>query len=306
VPGVNSQSRVSMAKTKLAFFILCHKTPKQVIRLVERLRDEDSVFVIHVDSRADQTVYAALKSYSDTHPTQVHLCRQRYRCYWGRFGIVEAALSCARESLGLALPFDHAFLLSGQDYPIKSLTHVRSFLHDHAGTEFIESFPADEPNRWTEAQGAHNALNRVLHWTISFRSRHIQIKWKRRFPFGYRPHGGSMWWCLTRECIVYIDRFIRENPSYTRYFRTVFIPDESFFQSIISNSPFRARIVSDDLRYADWENPNPLYPRTLDSDDFERLMSSPKLIARKFDERSEALVALIDGKLGPMERFARN
>ena len=84
------------------------------------------------------------------------------------------------------------------------------------------------------------------------------------------------------------------------------LPDESFFQSIISNSPFRARIVSDDLRYTDWENPNPLYPRTLDSDDFERLMSSPKLIARKFDERSEALVALIDGKLGPMERFARN
>jgi hypothetical protein len=289
-----------MAKPTLAFFILCHKTPTQVIRLVERLRDEDAVFVIHVDRRADPTVYEALKSYSDAHPTQVRLCRRRYRCYWGRFGIVQASLSCIQEALALELPFDHAFLLSGQDYPIKPPAYVRTFLNDHAGTEFIESFPADEPNRWTKAEGFHNALNRVLHWTISFRSRHIQIKWRRRFPFGYRPHGGSMWWCLTRDCIVYIDRFIREKPAYTRYFRTVFIPDESFFQSIISNSPFRAKIVSDDLRYADWDNPNPLYPRTLDTDDFEKLMASPKLIARKFDQRSEALVALIDQKIGPL------
>jgi len=293
---MNALSRLSMVKPRLAFFILCHKAPAQVIRLVERLRDEGTVFVIHVDRRADPAVYDAIKSFSDGHPAQVRLCRQRYRCYWGRFGIVAAALSCIREALALDLPFDRAFLLSGQDYPIKSLAQIRTFLSDHAGMEFIESFPADEPNRWTEAEGSHNALNRVLHWTLSFRSRHIQIKWRRRFPFGYRPHGGSMWWCLTRECIVYIDRFIRENPSYTRYFRTVFIPDESFFQSIISNSPFRTSIVSDDLRYADWENPNPLYPRTLDTDDFAKLLSSPKLIARKFDERSEALVALIDGK----------
>jgi len=103
-----------------------------------------------------------------------------------------------------------------------------------------------------------------------------------------------MWWCLTRECIIYVDRFIRENPAYKRYFRTVFIPDESFFQSIVSNSPFKTGIVSDDLRYADWENPNPLYPRTLETADFKKLVLSPKLLARKFDERSEELIYLLE------------
>jgi hypothetical protein len=287
-----------MAKTKLAFFILCHKAPHQVIRLVGCLRDENSSFVVHVDKRAERTVYDTLKSFADTLPSQVHLCEQRYRCYWGRFGIVEATLGCVQEAIALALPFDRAFLLSGQDYPIKSMASIRKFLDDHAGLEFIESFPADEPNRWTEAEGAHNALNRVLDWTISFRSRHIQIKWKRRFPFGYRPHGGSMWWCLTRESLVYVDRFIRENKPFTRHFRTVFIPDESFFQSILSNSPYKDRIVSDDLRYTDWENPNPLYPRTLDASDFATLMKSKKLFARKFDERSLELLALIDREVG--------
>ena len=289
-----SRSKATMATTKLAFFILCHKTPQQVIRLVERLHDDNSVFVIHVDKRAVQEVYDTLKSFSDKHPAHVHLCRQRHRCYWGRFGIVEATLSCIREALRLNLPFDHAFLLSGQDYPIKSLSDIRAFLDDHVSEEFIESFPADEPNRWTEAEGEHNALHRVLHWTISFRSRHFRIKLRRRFPFGFRPHGGSMWWCLTKDCVLYIDRFVRENPAYARYFRAVFIPDESFFQSIVSNSPYKGRIISDDLRYIDWENPNPHYPRTLESDDFDLLMASSKLIAQKIDERSQELLSLID------------
>jgi hypothetical protein len=103
-----------------------------------------------------------------------------------------------------------------------------------------------------------------------------------------------MWWCLTKDCVLYIDRFVRENPAYARYFRTVFIPDESFFQSIISNSPYKGRIISDDLRYTDWENPNPHYPRTLEPEDFDLLMTSSKLIARKIDERSQELLSLID------------
>ena len=106
-----------------------------------------------------------------------------------------------------------------------------------------------------------------------------------------------MWWCLTKECVAYIDRFVQEHPAYIRYFRKVFIPDESFFQSIVSNSPYSDRVISDDLRYTDWENPNPLYPRTLESSDFARLMASPKLLARKFDDRSQELLGHMDSEM---------
>jgi hypothetical protein len=286
-----------MTKPKLAFFLLCHKMPEHVIRLIDRLRDVDSFFVVHVDKRAERSVYDTLKEFSDKFPGQVYLCRKRYRCYWGRFGIVQGTLSCIRETMGQELPFDRAFLLSGQDYPIKSISHIRNFLSENAGYEFIESFAAEEPNRWSEAGGEYSAVNRVLFWTIFFRSRYIQIKWRRRFPLGFRPYCGSTWWCLTRECVNYLDTFVRDNPSFLRYFRTVFIPDEAFFQSILSNSPYRDKIVSDDLRYADWLNPNPMYPRTLETNDLERLMSSPKLFARKFDFRSQQLLALIDKKI---------
>jgi hypothetical protein len=284
-----------MAKPRLAYFILCHRMPEQVIRLINRLRDPDSAFVVHVDKRSDPGVHKALTNFCRTTPN-VHLSK-RYRCYWGRFGIVQATISCIREALRLDLPFDRAFLLSGQDYPIKTISQIRDFLSRNEGHEFIESFALEEPNRWSEAAGEYNAINRVLFWTIFFRSRYIHLKWTRQFPFGFRPHGGSQWWCLTRECIVYLDTFIREHPSYVRYFKTTFIPDEAFFQSILSNSPYRDKILSDDLRYADWQHPNPSYPRTLETNDYEQLLSSRKLFARKFDGRSQDLLKVIDERI---------
>src|SRR6266581_4390955 len=109
-----------MVPLKLAYFILCHKAPDHVIRLVDRLRDADSYFVIHVDKRAEPDVFAALRYFSEKTPGRVYLCKQ-FRCYWGGFGIVEATISCIQKAVALRLPFDRAVLLSGQDYPIKTV-----------------------------------------------------------------------------------------------------------------------------------------------------------------------------------------
>jgi Core-2/I-Branching enzyme len=270
-----------MPQIKIAYFILCHKMPEHVIRLINRLRAEGSLFIIHIDKRADPRVYEMLKDFSDNLP-EVHFSK-RHRCYWGRFGIVRATISCIQEAILLDIPFDYAFLLSGQDYPIKTGAQIAAFIAEHPRREFIETFPLDEPNRWSNESPPGNSLNRVKFWTIWFRSRFIQVKGRRRFPLGNRPYGGSQWWCLSRECLMYLDTFVRNHPSFLRFFKWVFVPDEMFFQSILSNSGYRNKIESDDLRYADWQNPNPLSPRTLDMNDFEKLKLSTKLFARKFD-----------------------
>src|SRR4029077_18392690 len=106
------------------------------------------------------------------------------------------------------LPFDYAILLSGQDYPIKTNGHIKLFLSQNMGREFIESFPVDEPNRWSNHGGPFNAVNRVLFWTVFLRSKRIHINFKRKFPLGYRPHEGSQWWCLSRACLEYLNTFI--------------------------------------------------------------------------------------------------
>jgi hypothetical protein len=44
---------------------------------------------------------------------------------------------------------------------------------------------------------------------------------------------GSQWWCLRRSTVSAILAFVRKRPDVLNYFRSVWIPDESFFQTVI-------------------------------------------------------------------------
>ena len=282
-----------MAAIRIAYLILCHKSPEHVIRLISRLRAEGSFFVVHIDKKASPTVSQALHFFS-AHSSDVILA-QRVRCYWGDFNIVQATINCIDEAIASQRPFDYAMLLSGQDYPLKSLRYIQRFLAKNKRREFIEAFRLDHFNRWTTHGNFYNAMNRVQYYTFFIRSHHFHLKIKRRFPFDWLPYGGSQWWCLTHECISYIHQFLLDNPSFVRYFKRVFIPDETMFQSIVANSSFAKNIFGADLRYVDWINPNPDYPRILDGSDFAKLKNSPHLIARKFDtDKSGELLNHID------------
>jgi len=282
---------------KVAYLIMGHREPEQILRLIDALRDSAAFFAVHIDKRAPDEVFAPLKEYAGTRP-DLFLTR-RIRCYWGSFGIASAMVECIRTTVECGVHFDYAILLSAQDYPIKSADQITEFLERNKGAEFIECFELAKPNRWTNHAGPYQALNRVQYWTFFLRSRPFHLRIPRRLPFGWQPHGGSQWWGLSRECILYLESTFRTKPEVIRYFRHVFIPDESLFQTVIANEPrFSSRIVCNDLRHIDWERPNPKYPRTLDMEDLERLRVSSKLFARKFERvRSGELLDTVDTEL---------
>jgi hypothetical protein len=120
---------------------------------------------------------------------------------------------------------------------------------------------------------------------------------KRKFPAGYTPHGGWAYWCLSREHVEYVHRFAQAHPSFVKFFRFAKSADEIFFQTVLLNSPFKDRIVNDDLRYVDWSS-NDCSPQILRGADLPKLAASPKLFARKFDAAVDAAVLdLIDKQL---------
>lgn len=277
----------------VAYLILAHTAPQQVLRAIDRLRAPGTVFILHVDARAGDAVYAALVGLPD-----VYLA-PRARCYWGTYGIVQATLNCIDTLLQLAKPFDYAVLLSGQDYPIKSPEAIAAFFSAHAGTEFIEAFALDQPNRWT-AQGApFQAMARVHQYTFTLRSKTLHVKLPRTFYRGWRAHGGSQWWALSRPALEWIVAYLAKHPAFARYYRHTFIPDESMLQTMLANSPFAAQSSSQALHYIDWERPNPKHPRTLDDEDYDRLKAAPELFARKLNEvQSAGLLARLDSNSG--------
>jgi hypothetical protein len=215
----------------------------------------------------------------------------RHPCHWGGFGHVLATLKGIKALLSGGIPFDYAILLTGQDYPIKSNAHLRRFFEVQYPKSFMR---VSEMPR--SSWGPRGGLDRIEYRHVRLYGHHIRLPFKRTFPLGLRPYGGGAYWCLSRQCIEYVGRFVAERPDVVRFFRHVDIPDEIFFHTILMNSPRRDTIVDDNLRYIDWTQGR--RPAILETRDLDALRASPKLFARKFDvHRDENVLDLIDREL---------
>jgi Core-2/I-Branching enzyme len=302
----------------IAYIISVYKYPDQLIRLVQRLNMRTSVFLIHVDKRTDKTQYREMVSGLNHLANVVFL--KRHNCHWGDFGHVRATLKGLAHLFQNEVKFDYLFLLTGQDYPIKSNACIEKFLSEANGKEFISYYAF--PN---ESWGGDGGLRRIELWHFRFladwpfrfldafihlpskREFKSRVKWaiyssvnrmfnKRRLPGNMKPFGGPGYWCITRECAKFINDFTNSNPGFVKFFKYVDIPDEIFFHTIILNSCFAQKVVNDDLRCIDISAGQG--PRIWRKRDFEILIKSKALIARKFDTSIDSeILDLIDAKL---------
>ena len=286
-PYGDSEATARPLPVTVAYLILAHGNPRQLARLVSAL-PRSSPVLIHFDLRAPDAVYKLVRELLGSRPMTYFVRRQR--CWWASFGIVEATINLIQSLNTLDVRYDYATLLSGSDYPIKSNFEIASYLERNSGKEFIESFLLTAPNRWSDDGGYSTSPRRVLGRHFHFRSRIIRLPGLREMPAGLQPYGGSQWWTLSGESIRHIAEFIERTPSIVSFFRGCFAPDESFIQTIVSNSSLARRVTGDNLRIAIWGRPLPPYPATLTMDDQDLLRASSEHFARKFDPRVDSRI----------------
>lgn len=90
------------------------------------------------------------------------------------------------------------------------------------------------------------------------------------------PHLGSQWWCLTRQTLsAILDGPEREE--YDRYFRKVWIPDESYFQTLVRQVSTNVESRSLTLSKFDFQGK----PHIFYDDHLQLLKRSDCFIARK-------------------------
>jgi hypothetical protein len=287
-----TQRRTRGVVVNLAYIVSAYKLPEQLVRLVRKLNGEGTHFFIHVDRKTPDGVYGRMEAPLSSLPN-VHFL-SRHRSYYGGFGHVAATVKGLRELFRRRLPFDYVTLLTGQDYPIVSPQQIDQFFRQHDGQSFIEYFPLPHAE-WT-----HGGIDRFSYWHVRLRRTYVRVPGRSsdfsgRFP-RLRLFGGSSYWCLSRECIEYVYRFLQQQRSYERFFRYVDVPEEMFFHTIILNSPLQESVVNDDLRYLQWRNPETAGgPAILGADDFGKIIASSKLFARKFDVTQDAeILDMID------------
>jgi len=268
---------------KFAYLILAHKNPEQVSRLVKAIADEHVYIFIHIDRKSHLGVF---EDNLDGLPNVI-FCDEQKKVSWGGFGMIESTIELMRTMYAGEAKPDYVHLLSGQDFPLKSNAEILKFFKENKGKNFLETYTIPSPLLYEQG------LIRIRYkWFIEDEgyqraSQLVDIQKERNMirPFfdDVQPYNGSQWWSLTNDCVRWLFETCRPGHRFYNFYKYTLVPDEMLFQTMLKNSDWNDSIVDDNMRCINWKD-GPEYPRIWRNADFDRLIGSGKLFARKFDE----------------------
>lgn len=269
---------------KIAFILLCHKDPEAIIRQAEMLTAAGDVISIHFDARAAPEAHDRIRTALADNPNVVVVGR-RVRCGWGEWSLVQATLNAVEAALDAFPRATHFYMLSGDCAPIKSARFAHDFL-DAEDADYIESFDFFESD-WiktgfkAERLVYRHVFNERTQRRLFYASYEVQrrLRLTRAIPQDVQVQIGSQWWCLRRRTVEWIFDFIRTRRDVIRFFRTTWIPDETFFQTLVRHlvpeQEIRTRTLTF-LMFTDYGMPVTFY-----NDHYDMLLSQDYLFARK-------------------------
>lgn len=216
--------------------MLVHEDLHRAAQLARHWRASDCPVVIHVDKSVPRKDYDDLVS--DLNDLNDVIFCERHKCEWGRWSLVAASQTASEMMLANFPNIRHVYLASGSCLPLRPVNELVDYLAARPKTDFIESATTNDVP-WTV--GGLDKERFTLRFPFSWKhnrrafDRYVKLqrffKFKRRIPAGLVPHMGSQWWCLTRQTLS----AILEDPDrdkYDRYFKRVWIPDESYYQTL--------------------------------------------------------------------------
>jgi len=277
---------------KIAFILLCHKDPESIIRQAQRLTAKGDYIAIHFDANAKQEHYNRMRSKLRDNRNVV-FTQRRIKCGWGEWSLVEATLAAVDAAANAFPRATHFYMLSGDCMSIKSAEYAHHFL-DSADVDYIESFDffaSDWIKTGMKGDRLHyrHFFNERKHKFLFYASVNLQRRFGlgRKIPADLQVMIGSQWWCLRRRTIEWILDFCRTRKDVMRFFRSTWIPDETFFQTLVPHlvpeKEIRTRTLTF-LMFTDYGMPVTFY-----NDHYDLLLSQDFLFARKISPGAHAL-----------------
>ncbi|MDZ4391763.1 beta-1,6-N-acetylglucosaminyltransferase [Cypionkella sp.] len=261
--------------------MLCHTAFDRAAQVARHWAVRGCPVVIHVDRRVKRKAYDGLvKSLIDLDNIRFS---GRHACEWGTWGIVAATQEVSTIMLRDFPQVRHVYLASGSCLPLRPVEEMVAYLAERPRTDFIESVTTEDVG-WTI--GGLDVERFTLRFPFSWRKKrrlfdgYVRLQrrlgFRRRIPAGIVPHLGSQWWCLTRQTLS----AILENPERAeidRYFRRVWIPDESYFQTLVRQVSANVESRSLTLSKFDFQGK----PHIFYDDHLQLLRRSDCFVARK-------------------------
>lgn len=293
------------------FLIQVHRYPEQLYRLIDALDGPQTYFHIHVDLKSD------IGDFRLADRDNVFFTDNRVNCIWGDYSMVKATLNLVADVFAKNYPADSRItLLSGQDYPIKSMEHITDFLEKHKDINFLNietltqsgirhfwNLKAFKINHSDQREDfsllSMRHISGVLRALFKGKLRIKDLKLlfvNKKVPLNMVAYRGSQWASFNMRTLKKIIAFYQDNKeSLDPFFTVTFCPDENFFHTITMH------LQKDDptikimpaLTYDNWtRKDSPVLPVTFQREDLGELLQQPdyRLFARKFDANFDSSI----------------
>jgi len=268
---------------KIAYILLCHQDPEGVIRQTRQLAARGDYVAIHFDGRASAAQFDRIRTVLGDNESVV--LAPRVKCGWGEWSLVEATLNAVSAAVAAFPDASHFYMISGDCMPIKSAEYMHDFLAQ-SEKDYVESFDYFKSD-WIKTGLKEERLiyrhfiNERKHKSLFYSAMNLQkrLGLKRAIPRDLTVMVGSQWWCLRRRTIRSILDFCAERPDVMRFFRGTWIPDETFFQTLVRHLVPHAEIDARTLTFLMFSDYG--MPVTFHNDQYDLLVGQDYLFARK-------------------------
>ncbi|KAM4663788.1 LOW QUALITY PROTEIN: xylosyltransferase 2 [Discoglossus pictus] len=290
---------------RVVYMLVVHgRAVRQLKRLIKAIYHQDHFYYIHVDQRSNH-LHREVVLLSQ-HYDNIRVTPWRMITIWGGASLLTMYLRSMNDLMEMTdWHWDFFINLSATDYPTRTNEELVLFLSKYRDKNFLKSHGRDNA-RFIKKQG----LDRLFHECDS----HMWRLGERRIPEGIVLDGGSDWFALTRNFVEYVtytkDPLVSE---LRRFYTYTLLPAESFFHTVLENSPACDSLVDNNLRVTNWNrklgcrcqykhivdwcgcSPNDFKPQ-----DVVRLqqLSRPTFFARKFESSvNQEVLDILDAHL---------
>ena len=279
-----------MKDNKHAYIFMIYNNLNVVKQSLELIDDYRNDIYIHIDKKS--SCLKELKLITDGLKKSNVYYIKRMDVRWGDYSQVECEISLFKEA---TKKYNYAYyhLLSESDMPLKTQDEIHNFFDNNQGKEFIEIQELLKKRFFDTRYKCYHICEKniknknkiIRYFSYIIMNFFVLLQYLFNFDktkkYNLEIKYGSNWVSITDDLARYI---IKNEDLIYKVFNHALCADEHFIQTITYNSKYRDRIYEKgNMRLIIWKK-NENSPYVFKRKDYNTLMNSDKMFARKFQE----------------------
>lgn len=284
-----------MIERKHAYLIIAHGDFQVLQLLIHALDDVRNDIYLHIDKKV--SVYPNLAAKF----SRLIILENRVDVRWGSYSQIETELNLFEEAYSQNKHYDYYHLISGTHLPLKSQDELHQYFVEKMGKELINKMYTDSYEINFKLGRYHYFLD-YYRYGSSIQRKFAQLCWRVLIKFQYwfrikkkEPKvaiKANNWVSVTDQAV---ELLLKSKPQIAQLFQKTFCGDEYLIPFVIENNKSNLTFDHDpNILFNDFIDSN---PRELTMKDYEFLLESNYLFARKFSDKNIDVAEKIINKI---------